>query len=215
MPEPISMLVIAGAVNVLATGQPLTPDAWLSATASILEKLLDRQDTAETLKRIEQQPFRMSFDAGRRLLEDAQRAIDRACTGEDQQSNLKDARKDLEKARYKFIDALVATYTQPEPEKSSAIVNWHLAMVYLTLGNRSKCTDALQEALCDIHKAMFGRGKRQAQPTRGFRRNDRSFDELNNIRMTIEAILRPLLRNDFGKAARRDALTQRRPHDSS
>jgi hypothetical protein len=158
MPDPFSMLALTAAAKVLASGQPLTPEAWMSAAGSILEKLLDRQsDTAQTLNRIEekldkqlQQLFTVAFGAGREHLGKAQRAIDRARKGEDRQANLDDARADLVKAQDKFIEALQVTGTQDEPELARAMVHWHLALVYLMIGSRSsrsECVGSLRQAL--------------------------------------------------------------------
>jgi hypothetical protein len=107
MSELISTTIVSAlaraTMKALITGQAPNPDDYASAANSILGALLDNQGAiAETLNRIEkkldalgQQSFRVTFGAGRDFLGAAQRVIDRAYKGEDQQSNLADARSDL------------------------------------------------------------------------------------------------------------------------
>lgn len=161
MVEPVSTIVVVGAIKALSTGQPLTLDTWFSAANSMLESLLDRQSsTAAALDRIEkkldlliQQQYEVPFGAGRDFLGLAQRAVARAADGQNRQSDRDAARADLVKARDKFIEALRSADIQPQKAAARAIVNWHLAMVYSMLECPEECFSSLRDALADANYA--------------------------------------------------------------
>jgi hypothetical protein len=148
MPDPIVSVAIvkalAGpAIKALITGRSPEPDEWAKATTSILDALLERQnDMSDTLQSIDKkvdeligQNFRSAFGAGHYLLTEARSAD----TDEERLTDLREARK-------RFIEALQLADTQSEPSVTGAWVNWHLAITYLLMGNRSKCLNALVEA---------------------------------------------------------------------